>query len=80
VAAQKRRPLPINNDSGGALGRGTGAVRQQDEAGQLLNFCSGAAATRTGAPLQVYPEAVGRMEILDGMLHPERKSRLPILP
>lgn len=50
------------------------------EAGQLLNFCPGAAATRTGDPLQLYPEAVGRMEILDGMLHPERKSRLPILP
>jgi hypothetical protein len=47
--------------------------------GRLLDFCPGAAATCIGDPLQVYPEALGRMEILDGMFRPERKSRLPIL-
>lgn len=49
--------------------------------GQLLNFCPGSAATRTGDPLKVYPEAVSRMKLMEEVLDKEkRRSILPILP
>jgi AdoMet-dependent heme synthase len=46
--------------------------------GGLLNFCPGTAATRTGDPLRVYPEAEQRREILEEVLG--RKGKLPIVP
>jgi MoaA/NifB/PqqE/SkfB family radical SAM enzyme len=50
--------------------------------GSFLNFCPGSAATRTGDPLQVYPEAVLRMEETEKALGEERRKKnlLPILP
>lgn len=48
--------------------------------GALLNFCPGAAATRTGDPLKVYPEALARMEEMEETLGKgRRKSPLPII-
>ncbi|HYN22977.1 MAG TPA: SPASM domain-containing protein, partial [Thermoanaerobaculia bacterium] len=48
--------------------------------GSLLNFCPGAAETRTGSPLQVYPEARARMEELEEVIGKERRhSPLPIV-
>lgn len=41
--------------------------------GPLLNFCPGAAATRTGDPLGIYPEAERRAALLE-------RAILPILP
>lgn len=46
--------------------------------GHLLNFCPGSAATRTGDPLAVYPEAVSRMEMMEEAL--DRERRKPLLP
>ncbi|HEX6864340.1 MAG TPA: radical SAM protein [Thermoanaerobaculia bacterium] len=49
--------------------------------GAFLNFCPGSAATRTGDPLEIYPEAVLRMEETEKAFGAERKkSLLPILP
>lgn len=46
--------------------------------GGFLNFCPGSAAVRTGDPLNVYPEAVLRMEETEKAVR--RKGLLPILP
>jgi MoaA/NifB/PqqE/SkfB family radical SAM enzyme len=46
--------------------------------GGFLNFCPGSAATRSGDPLEVYPEARLRMEVTDEVLA-RKKSLLPIL-
>ncbi|HWM94008.1 MAG TPA: radical SAM protein [Thermoanaerobaculia bacterium] len=49
--------------------------------GSFLNFCPGSAATRTGDPLEIYPEAVLRMEETEKAFGEERKKiLLPILP
>ncbi len=48
--------------------------------GSFLNFCPGSAATRSGDPLEVYPEALLRMDVTDEVVgRPKRKSPLPIL-
>jgi MoaA/NifB/PqqE/SkfB family radical SAM enzyme len=48
--------------------------------GAFLNFCPGSAATRSGDPLEVYPEALLRMEATDEVMgRPARKGLLPIL-
>jgi MoaA/NifB/PqqE/SkfB family radical SAM enzyme len=62
--------------------RAKGVVEGYGAAGPLLNFCPGSAATRTGDPLQVYPDAVRRAELLGAVLEGEKKKRalLPILP
>ena len=62
--------------------RAKGVVEGFGPAGPLLNFCPGSAATRTGDPLQVYPDAVRRAELLGEVLDGEKKKRalLPILP
>jgi MoaA/NifB/PqqE/SkfB family radical SAM enzyme len=44
----------------------------------FLNFCPGSAATRSGDPLEVYPEARLRMEVTDEVLA-RKKNLLPIL-
>jgi MoaA/NifB/PqqE/SkfB family radical SAM enzyme len=51
-------------------------------AGVLMSFCPGSAVTRTGDPLQVYPEALRRMEILSevGASEGAKRRLLPILP
>jgi MoaA/NifB/PqqE/SkfB family radical SAM enzyme len=61
--------------------RAKGVVEGYGAAGPLLNFCPGSAATRTGDPLQVYPDAVRRAELLGVVLEGEKKKRalLPIL-
>jgi len=46
--------------------------------GGFLNFCPGSAAVRTGDPLNVYPEAVLRMEETEKAVR--KKGLLPILP
>lgn len=46
--------------------------------GSFLNFCPGSAATRTGDPLEVYPEAVLRMEETEKVVR--KKGSLPIVP
>ncbi|HWN44406.1 MAG TPA: radical SAM protein [Thermoanaerobaculia bacterium] len=46
--------------------------------GGFLNFCPGSAAVRTGDPLNVYPEAVLRMEETENAVR--KKGLLPILP
>ena len=49
--------------------------------GGFLNFCPGSAATRSGNPLEVYSEALLRMEVTDDVMgRPKRKGLLPILP
>jgi mycofactocin biosynthetic radical S-adenosylmethionine protein MftC len=54
-------------------GHGTG--------GALLNFCPGSAAAQAGDPLQVYPSAIQRMELLQEVMADEKKRPLlPILP
>jgi mycofactocin biosynthetic radical S-adenosylmethionine protein MftC len=47
-------------------------------AGPLLNFCPGAAATRTGDPLTVYGDAARRAEVLGEVL--EREKKRVVLP
>lgn len=47
-------------------------------AGPLLNFCPGAAATRTGDPLTVYDDAARRAEVLGEVL--EREKKRVVLP
>jgi MoaA/NifB/PqqE/SkfB family radical SAM enzyme len=58
-------------------------------AGGLMSFCPGSAVMRTGDPLQVYPDALRRMEILgevigvttgEGMNKQGKRPLLPILP
>jgi MoaA/NifB/PqqE/SkfB family radical SAM enzyme len=46
--------------------------------GGFLNFCPGSAATRSGDPLEVYPEARLRMEVTDEVVA-RKKNLLPIL-
>jgi MoaA/NifB/PqqE/SkfB family radical SAM enzyme len=46
--------------------------------GGFLNFCPGSAATRSGDPLEVYPEALLRMDVTDEVLA-RKKSPLRIL-
>ena len=46
--------------------------------GGFLNFCPGSAATRSGDPLEVYPEALLRMEVAEEVTG-RKKSPLPIL-
>lgn len=61
-----------------------GAKRMVDgygPSGSFLNFCPGSAATRTGDPLAIYPEAVLRMEETEKAFGAERKKvLLPVLP
>ena len=62
-------------------------VKQRIEAfgpsGPLLNFCPGSAVTRTGDPLEVYPDAVRRLDLMEEVLAEEKgrpkKSLLPIV-
>ncbi|HYU33542.1 MAG TPA: radical SAM protein [Thermoanaerobaculia bacterium] len=50
-------------------------------AGPLLNFCPGLAATHTGDPLSVYPDALRRAEVLGEVLEQEKKRvLLPVVP
>jgi MoaA/NifB/PqqE/SkfB family radical SAM enzyme len=50
-------------------------------AGARMSFCPGSAVTRAGDPLQVYPDALRRMEVLGEVLAQEAKPRavLPIV-
>ena len=55
-------------------------VDAQGLAGPMLNFCPGLAETRAGDPLQIYPDAVRRAEVLGEVLEREKKrALLPIL-
>jgi radical SAM protein with 4Fe4S-binding SPASM domain len=61
----------------------TGRVRERmEEQGpraSLLNFCPGMAASLSGGdPLEIYPSAVRRKELLEGIL--EEEERRPLLP
>jgi MoaA/NifB/PqqE/SkfB family radical SAM enzyme len=49
-------------------------------AGAFLNFCPGAAATRTGDPLRIYPDAVRRMELMEETLGRRVGEKGPLLP
>lgn len=61
----------------------TGEVKQRMDAlgpgSHLLNFCPGSAAIQ-GSPLELYPAAVQRKELLETVMAEEKKPRLPILP
>jgi hypothetical protein len=57
-------------------------------AGGFLNFCPGSAATRTGDPLGIYPDAVRRMELMEEVVGTQpqimgktmgKRSLLPIV-
>lgn len=53
--------------------------------GPLLNFCPGSAATRTGDPLEVYPDALRRLDLMEEALAEEKAGRpkktlLPVVP
>ena len=50
--------------------RAKDVVNAQGAAGPLLNFCPGLAETRTGDPLQIYPDAVRRADVLKRVLLP----------
>ncbi|HBL29446.1 MAG TPA: hypothetical protein DD490_21650 [Acidobacteria bacterium] len=52
-------------------------VDARGAAGPLLNFCPGSAATRTGDPLRLYPDALRRAEVLAEVL--DRKPLLPVV-
>ncbi len=55
-------------------------VDAEGAAGPLLNFCPGMAATRTGDPLSLYPDAIRRAEVLGEVLERERKRAvLPVV-
>lgn len=55
-------------------------VDAQGSAGPLLNFCPGLAATHTGDPLRVYPDAIRRAEVLGEVLERDKKrSLLPVV-
>jgi hypothetical protein len=54
-------------------------VDAQGPAGPLMSFCPGSAATRTGDPLEVYPDARRRMEVLSEVLEGERRKKV-LLP
>jgi MoaA/NifB/PqqE/SkfB family radical SAM enzyme len=57
-----------------------GVVDAWGPAGPLLNFCPGSAATRTGDPLTLYPDAIRRAEVLGEVLEREKKrALLPIV-
>jgi len=47
-------------------------------AGPLLNFCPGLAATHTGDPLSLYPDAVRRAEVLGEVLE-RKRAVLPVV-
>lgn len=57
-------------------------VRERLEAqgprASLLNFCPGMAVALSGDPLEVYPTALRRKELLEGVL--EEEKRKPLLP
>jgi MoaA/NifB/PqqE/SkfB family radical SAM enzyme len=55
-------------------------VDSYGEAGPLLGFCPGTAATLSGDPLRVYPAAQSRMELAREALRAPKKALLPILP
>lgn len=57
-------------------------VEEFGASGPLLNFCPGSAATRAGDPLEVYPDALRRRDLMEEVLAEEkvRKTRLPIVP
>lgn len=93
---QWRRPVGnLHQQSIGEIWAGSAGLREVRElttrarevvegygpAGPLLNFCPGSAATRTGDPLKVYPDAVRRAELLGEVVEGEKKRRglLPIL-
>jgi MoaA/NifB/PqqE/SkfB family radical SAM enzyme len=66
--------------------RAKGVVESHGPGSGMMSFCPGAAATRTGDPLTVYPEALGRMELMEEVLQTKRTAQekrralLPILP
>jgi MoaA/NifB/PqqE/SkfB family radical SAM enzyme len=47
-------------------------------AGALLSFCPGAAAMRSGDPLEIYPEALRRKELMGEVLE-KKKAVLPVV-
>lgn len=56
-------------------------IDSYEEAGPLLNFCPGTAATRTGDPLTVYSSALERAELAGEARHAaSRASGKPLLP
>lgn len=70
--------------------RAKNLVDSYGPAGALMSFCPGSAATREGDPLQVYPDALRRMEVMSEVLAADRgkkdgtqgdgKRLLPVLP
>jgi AdoMet-dependent heme synthase len=60
----------------------TGRVKEmvdaQGSGAHLLNFCPGSAATHVGSPLQLYPAARQRRELLEQVMAEEAKR--PLLP
>jgi mycofactocin biosynthetic radical S-adenosylmethionine protein MftC len=64
----------------GLTTRAKQVVDAHGAAGPLLNFCPGVAATHSGDPLQVYPDALRRAEVLGSVLEGEKKRvLLPII-
>jgi MoaA/NifB/PqqE/SkfB family radical SAM enzyme len=50
-------------------------LEARGEGSHLLNFCPGSAAAHSGSPLQLYPAAVQRREILEQVMAEETKNR-----
>ena len=48
-------------------------------AGARMSFCPGSAVTRAGDPLQIYPDALRRMEVLGEVLDAKPRAVLPIV-
>jgi AdoMet-dependent heme synthase len=53
-------------------------VDAQGPSSHLLNFCPGSAAAHTGSPLQLYPGATQRRELLEQVT--EEEAKRPLLP
>jgi MoaA/NifB/PqqE/SkfB family radical SAM enzyme len=49
-------------------------------AGGFLNFCPGSAATRTGDPLRIYPDAERRMELMEEVTGAAGTGKRALLP
>ncbi len=67
------------DDIRGLTARAKEVVDAYGPAGALLNFCPGAAATHSGDPLAVYPDAERRMELARELQGAGKRTLLPIV-
>jgi mycofactocin biosynthetic radical S-adenosylmethionine protein MftC len=67
------------DDIRGLTTRAKQVVDAYGPAGALLNFCPGAAATHSGDPLAVYPDAERRMELARELQGEAKRTLLPIV-